>query len=129
MIIASAISRVMAIVVISIAWAIGTRPVAAAELTSAYIVPVQLSMGGNLHTPVPAARKRMAAPAKPEAGLTPKEQKQLTEATNRLTPQERKRLAKALKRMTPEQRRQLAAIVKRQLAKTGIGSPPAKRAR
>jgi DNA-directed RNA polymerase specialized sigma24 family protein len=34
----------------------------------------------------------MAAPAKPEAGLTLEEQKRLAEAMNRLTPEERKRL-------------------------------------
>ena len=143
MIIASANTRVtwagvgvgplIGIVAASIALVTGICPVAAAksaEVPSAYaLIPAQLSMGRPGPASAPAARKRMTAPAKPEAGLTPQEQKRLAEAMNRLTPEERKRLAKAVKRLTPQQRRQLVAVVKRQLAKKGTASQLTKRAR
>jgi hypothetical protein len=116
------VELLIGIVVVSIAWAAGIRPVVAAEITSAQIVPAQLSMGRNLRAPPQAARKKVTAPAKPEAGLTPQEQKRLAEALNQLTPESRKRLAKVVKHLTPEQRRQLLAVVKRQLAKKGTAS-------
>lgn len=75
-----------------------------------------------MRAPTQAARKKVTAPAKPEAGLTPQEQKRLAEALNQLTPESRKRLAKVVKHLTPEQRRQLLAVVKRQLAKKGTAS-------
>jgi hypothetical protein len=62
------------------------------------------------------------APAKPEAGLTPQEQKRLAEALSQMTPKERKRLVKAVKRLTPAQRMQFVAVVKQQLAKNGKAS-------
>lgn len=105
------------------------HPAAAAEITSAFIVPAQLSMGRNLWAPTPATRKRMTTPAKPQPGLTEREQRQLADAMNQLTLAERKRLAKAVKRMTPEQRRQFVFGLKRQLAKRGPASQLAKRAR
>ena len=80
------------------------------------LIPAQLSMGRPGLTSVPSAR-RMAKPAKSEAGLTPEQQSRLAEVMNRMTPKERKRLAKAVKHMTPEKHRQFVAALKQQLAK------------
>ena len=80
-----------------------------------------------MRAPTQAARKKVTAPAKPEAGLTLQEQKRLAEALNQLTPENRKRLAKVVKHLTPEQRRQLLAVVKDQLAKERAASQRARR--
>jgi len=120
------------IVAASIALAAGIRPVASArraEISSDYaLIPAQLSMGRPGTASVPAPR-RLTAPVNPDAGLTPAEQKRLTETLNRMTPKERKRLTKAVKRMTPEQRRQFIAALKRQLAKNRTAATAGKRAR
>jgi hypothetical protein len=132
----SAISKVtplIGIAVASIALVTAICPIAVAsgpELPSAdTLIPVQLSMGtGPVRTP--PMRKRMSAPvpAKPE-GLTPEEQKQLTEMIRRMPSGQRKRLAKAMKSLTPEERQQLVGAVKRSLAGQGPASQAMKRAR
>jgi hypothetical protein len=133
----SAISKVtplIGIAVASIALVTAICPIAVArnpELPSAdTLIPVQLSMGtGPVRTP--PMRKRMSAPvpAKPEGGLTPEEQKQLTEMIRRMPSGQRKRLAKAMKSLTPEERQQLVGAVKRSLAGQGPASQAMKRAR
>jgi len=109
----------------------GTHRVArSAGVQSAYaFIPVQLAMGNAVHPAAPPARKRTTVQAKPQAGVSPQEQKRFQEMLNRMTPKERKRLEKAVKRMTPEQRQQFAAAVKQQLAKPGTAAQTARRAR
>lgn len=121
------------IVVASIALSMGICPAAAAvnpEVRSAYaFIPVQLSMDRKTAPIAPVPKKSMSAGTKPNAGLTPGEQRRLAEAINRMTPKERKRLAKAMERLTPEGRRQLTEVVKRQLAGEGALSQTTKHAR
>ena len=109
---ASARLRLIGLVMTSIAFIPGICQAAVV------VIPVQLAMGGK-QGPIPQARtpQATAAPAaKPQAGLTPDEQRRFTEAMKRLTPKERKRVTKAIKKFTPEESRQFIEGVKRQLA-------------
>jgi hypothetical protein len=68
---------------------------------------------------VKTLRQAPTAPAKPNAGLTPAEQKKLAAVLAHMTPKERKRLVKAVQRLTPEERQQAAMVLKRQLSGKG----------
>ncbi|HEY3823187.1 MAG TPA: hypothetical protein VGL82_01460 [Bryobacteraceae bacterium] len=130
----SRITHFIRIAVASIALVTEICPIAIAgnpELPSAdTLIPIQLSMGtGPMR--VPPARKRMSTPVppKPEGGLTPEEQKQLTGMIKRLPSDQRKRLTKAMKSLTPEERQQLVGAMKRSLAAKGPASQAVKRVR
>jgi hypothetical protein len=104
--------RLIGSVLTSIAFIAGTSQAAAD------VIPVQLSIGGK-QGPVPKARSSQtppAPPAKPQAGLTPDEQRRFAEAVKHLSPKQRKQLTKRIKKFTPEESRQFIEGVKRQLA-------------